>query len=239
MTKGSHSSARTSHVPPGQMREVEHALAERVARRDRLAEAARTLRREAQAIMGRAHAGRAADADLARLRPLARRLARETATGVGARDAAVVADALQEWAEATLLAAVQAGRPLPGLTAVGVPAEAYLLGLADLVGELRRLAVTSLGRGKVREAEAALDLMEEVTLALQGVNAPRALLPLKPKQDTARGLVERTRGEVALAQLLARAGASRLRSLEGEEALAPESPRERTRRDEPVDDEEV
>lgn len=213
---------------------MERALAERVTRRDRLAESARTLRRESQGIMGRLHAGRPAEADLRKLRPLARRLVLETGTGEGARDATVVADALQEWAEANLLAAVMAGKDLPGLDDVGVPAEAYLLGLADLVGELRRVAVSALGHGKVRRAESALDLMEAVTLALQGVNAPRALLPLKPKQDAARGLVEKTRGEVALAQLLAHAGAGRLRPGRGEEPSAHAG-----HRDEPVDDEEV
>jgi predicted translin family RNA/ssDNA-binding protein len=38
---------------------------------------------------------------------------------------------------------------------------------------------------------------------------PRSIISLKPKQDAARSLVEKTRGDVALAEVLHRAGAGR------------------------------
>ena len=47
--------------------------------------------------------------------------------------------------------------------------------------------------------------MEELTQALLRFDTSRAIVQLKPKQDQARTLVERTRGEVVMARFLARA----------------------------------
>jgi translin len=48
--------------------------------------------------------------------------------------------------------------------------------------------------------------MESLYHTLLGFETARAIVSLKPKQDTARALLERTRGEVTMARLLHRAG---------------------------------
>lgn len=180
--------------------EAERALAERIRSRDRLFEEARQVRRQAQDAMRRFHAGEDPVRELRALIPRVRRLQRE---GEGAEG--IVADALQEYAEARFLAAVVHGLPLPSLRELEVPVEVYLTGLGDLVGEVRRLAVAALGQEDLVGAERLLELMEALLHALLRFEAPRGIIAIKPKQDVARSLLERTRGEIALATVLHRA----------------------------------
>lgn len=124
----------------------------------------------------------------------------------GRGDEGLAHDAFQESVEATLLGAVVAGAPLPGPSELSVDPELYLLGLGDLVGELRRLVLGRLNAGDLAGADRYLRLMETLYRTLMRFDTTRAIVALKPKQDTARALLERTRGEVTMARLLARVG---------------------------------
>ncbi|MEM4204284.1 MAG: hypothetical protein QXS54_09480, partial [Candidatus Methanomethylicaceae archaeon] len=64
--------------------------------------------------------------------------------------------AMQEFAEASIVTAILKGEDLPKPEDVGVPAEAYIAGLADAVGEMRRYALDSLRRDNIEEAERML-----------------------------------------------------------------------------------
>jgi len=88
---------------------------------------------------------------------------------------------------------------LPGPKELGLTDTAYLLGLGDVVGELRRFALEHLRRGNVTLASAFLEKMERILDALMRFDYPTALVALKRKQDVARSLIEKTRGEVAVA----------------------------------------
>jgi len=209
MPRGSPSSAEPSGGTPPALEEailgsIEAHLRQRELRREELYQQARRLRRLSQATMTRLHVGAAQTAELFAVRTalaeLSDRLRRE-----GRADEPLAHDALQEAVEATLLGAIVAGSPLPGPADLEVEPEPYLLGLGDVVGEVRRLTLERLGDGDVDGAEAYLHLMEELTQALLRFDTSRAIVQLKPKQDQARALVERTRGEVVLARLISRA----------------------------------
>jgi translin len=122
----------------------------------------------------------------------------------GWRDEAVIEAAMQEWTEACMLLSIVRDEPLPSPKDLAVTAEAYIMGLGDVVGEVRRLAVSALGHGSVEEAEAHLQTMDLLTHALMRFEFPRSVLPMKPKQDMARSLLERTRGEVEMARFMRR-----------------------------------
>jgi len=108
--------------------------------------------------------------------------------------------AFQEYAEANILAAIIRGEEAPSPQRLRVPVEAYITGLADAVGEMRRHALDSLRRDDFAEAERALGVMEEAYTALKSLDFPRAVVPnLKRKVDVNRRLVEETRGDVTLA----------------------------------------
>ena len=184
--------------------EIETHLQRREARRDELIERARLLRRQSQFVMHQLHQGRRLEEAIQDVRKGAREIT-ETLREEAGVDAGPVLAALQECVEATLLDATYQGGEFPGPADIGVEPEPYLLGLGDLVGELRRRVLQELSEGDLAEAERLLALMEELTRALMRFEAPRAIVSLKPKQDTARALVERTRGDLTLARLLARA----------------------------------
>jgi translin len=109
--------------------------------------------------------------------------------------------AFQEYAEAACVRAMVADKPLPTPSALGIPVEPYVTGLADAVGEMRRYALDSLRKDNLKEAERALCMMEDIYTALKGLDFPRAVVPnLKRKVDIMRRLLEETRGDVTLAQ---------------------------------------
>jgi translin len=110
-----------------------------------------------------------------------------------------VHNALQEMAEAFILAALIKGDRLPPPESIDCPPAAYLCGMGDAIGELRRITQDALRKGELQEAEAALAIMEGLFSALVMFDYPDAIAPVKHKQDVARGLIEKTRGEVAVA----------------------------------------
>jgi translin len=192
-------------VPRHAVRAIERHLTAREARRRRLFERARALRRLSQQTMTRIHAGSAKPAELRRVQAALAKLAEALPTEYPG-DEGLAEDALQEGVEALLLEAAAEGRPFPTPEELGVPPEPYLLGLGDVVGEIRRLTLADLTRGDVDRATERLALMESVYHTLLGFETARAIVSLKPKQDTARALLERTRGELTMAKLLHRAG---------------------------------
>lgn len=111
----------------------------------------------------------------------------------------LVSDALQELVEATLVHSIYNEESLPTPHELGVPPAPYLMGLADTIGEIRRFVLIALRNGKVDEAINGLDMMEEMFLVIMRFDYPQALVAIRRKQDIARSLVEKTRGDITLA----------------------------------------
>lgn len=207
MTSGSprsDSAGSTGPVPEAVVAVIEGHLRQREARREEIHQRARRLRRLAQSTMMRLHDGEPVGDALAEVRRTTVELAEWLRTE-GRGDEGIAHDAFQESVEATLLGAVVRGEMLPGPAELGVEAELYLLGLGDLVGELRRVVLGRLNAGDLAGADDHLRVMESLYRTLMRFDTTRAIVALKPKQDTARALLERTRGEVTMAHLLTRA----------------------------------
>jgi translin len=103
----------------------------------------------------------------------------------------------QEYAEAAALLSVAKGGEVPAYKELGVSAEGYLLGLADLVGELKRLVLESLRRGEREKAQGYFGKMEEVYGGIGHLHFSSAALPeFRRKQDVARMQVEEARGKL-------------------------------------------
>jgi translin len=156
------------------------------------------VRASAESIRELRERGRAGKG-LSRARELASKLKKATAGFPELFASGTAENALQEVAEAHILDAIISGRPVPAPESFSCTASAFLLGLGDAIGELRRMSQDALRRGDLREAEEALHLMESLYTAINLFDYPDAIVPLKHKQDVARGLIEKTRGEVAVA----------------------------------------
>jgi len=113
--------------------------------------------------------------------------------------AGYVESAYQEYAEAGIMISLLEKGDVPTPDELGIGNVPYLLGLADTVGELRRACLDELKSGKVEKANAHLERMEDIFAELMRFDYPEAILPIKRKQDIVRSLLEKTRGEVAVA----------------------------------------
>ncbi len=111
----------------------------------------------------------------------------------------LVEGSLQELSEAAILLSIVQDVDLPDPDSLGVTLPAYLLGFADAIGELRRFALEKLRSGNINEAARYLDMMEEMFLVIMRFDYPEALVAIRRKQDVARSLLEKTRGELAVA----------------------------------------
>ncbi len=108
-------------------------------------------------------------------------------------------EALQEYAEAALTWAFLKKVPLSSHHELGIPVEPYILGLADSIGEIRRYVLDEMRKDSFEEVEYFLDLMDEIYHDIIAFDYPNAILPIRRKQDIARLLLEKTRGEVTVA----------------------------------------
>jgi translin len=115
-------------------------------------------------------------------------------------EAGYTQDALKEVAEAHLLHAFVRDEALPGPRDLGIPAAAYLNGLAEAASELRRYVLDLIRLGRTAEAEPRLAQMDEVYSHLVTMDFPDALTGgLRRTTDALRGVLERTRGDLTVA----------------------------------------
>jgi translin len=105
--------------------------------------------------------------------------------------------ARQEFAESAILFNLIKKTHFPTPESINVPVTDYIMGLADVPGELRRQTLDMLREGKLAEAEKLLDFMEKIYLALvQAEEASLLLKGLRRKMDITRMVNERTRSEI-------------------------------------------
>ena len=118
------------------------------------------------------------------------------------RYAGYLQDAQKEFAEAHVTRALVAGEPLPGPQELGVEDAPYLNGIAEAIGEGRRHILDLLRAGEVERGQAMLDVLEDLYGVLVTIDYPDAItLNLRRSTDVARSLIEKTRGDLAIAAM--------------------------------------
>ena len=106
-------------------------------------------------------------------------------------------DAFKEYAEASIVNALFSGEPLPDPDELNMEYAAYLGGLGEATGELRRRTLDILRHSKSEEAERLLQMMDEIYGLRVTVDFPDAITgKLRRLTDVVRGIVERTRGDL-------------------------------------------
>ncbi len=117
------------------------------------------------------------------------------------KHAGFVHDSEKEYAEARITHAfIAGGTKLPTRDELDVGLAAYLNGLAEAVGELRRYLLDILRAGHVERCEECLAVMDEVYGILVTFDYPDAMTGgLRRTTDNVRGILERTRGDLSLA----------------------------------------
>ena len=105
--------------------------------------------------------------------------------------------ALQEYSEANIFLGLIEESRFVTSKEINVPSVDYVLGLADVVGEYRRLALDALREGDAEKGEKCLKTMDEIYIELMALDEAYMLVPgLRRKCDVARRIIESTRGDV-------------------------------------------
>jgi len=178
------------------LRAMESRFSDQIERRDRVLKEGRdVISRSSRAIID-VHTGKIRDAEkeLSAARSILASL-KESSEGSVSR---YIVSPEAEVVEASAVVALAKGKPVPSMESLDASPEAYLLGLLDTVGELKRLVLDSLMQRKVSAAKRYFKVMEE----LYSLCSPLAVYDhvvngARRKIDVARMLVEDTRGLLA------------------------------------------
>src|ERR1700730_15652094 len=109
-------------------------------------------------------------------------------------------DAQKEYAEAATFLALAQNRPIPLAPDLSIDWAPYLNGLGETVGELRRYLLDQLRRGNIEACETLLGYMDDIYALLITIDFPDAITGgLRRTTDTARGILEKTRGDLTIA----------------------------------------
>jgi translin len=108
-------------------------------------------------------------------------------------------DALKEFAEAHITLSLARERGFPSPEDIGVEYAAYLNGLAEAAGELRRRALDQIRGGHTESSERLLAQMDDIYELLVTMDFPDAVTGgLRRNTDLVRGVLERTRADVTI-----------------------------------------
>jgi len=109
-------------------------------------------------------------------------------------------DAQKEFAEGSITLALITKQGLPSPDELGIDYAAYLNGLGEAVGELRRYILDSLRKGDQSRGEELLQAMDDIYDVLVTMDFPDAITGgLRHTTDMVRGVLERTRSDLTLA----------------------------------------
>lgn len=109
-------------------------------------------------------------------------------------------DAQKEYAEARATAALVQGEGLPDPDSLGVEYAAYLNGVGEAVGELRRHILDLIREDQLERGDQLLAAMDDIYYLLVSFDYPDAITGgLRRTTDGARAIMERTRGDLTTA----------------------------------------
>ncbi|MBG7617659.1 MAG: haloacid dehalogenase [Chloroflexi bacterium] len=108
-------------------------------------------------------------------------------------------DAEKEYAEASLTLLLLTDKSLLSPQQLGVDGPAYLNGMAEAAGELRRFILDDIRHGDLTRVERLLSVMDDIYSILVTMDFPDAISGgLRRNTDMVRVVLEKTRGDVTL-----------------------------------------
>jgi len=110
-----------------------------------------------------------------------------------------IRDAEKEFAEGSITLTLVKREPLPTPDELSVDAAAYLNGMGEAVGELRRYLLDSMRQGDLSRGEELLSAMDDIYNVLVTMDFPDAITGgLRRTTDIVRGVLEKTRSDLTL-----------------------------------------
>lgn len=103
----------------------------------------------------------------------------------------LIYNAISEYVEASILYSLVTNNHIPSCKELNVHHIPYVQGLADVIGELKRLALNSLMYEDIIKAFYYLELMDTIYNNLRVLNYPEPLLPgVRHKVDVGKKVIE-------------------------------------------------
>lgn len=113
-----------------------------------------------------------------------------------------VESAMMEFAETVIYDYALRGEEIPSYRILEITPAAWVLGLADSIGELRRDMLDRLMKGDLQEATRIFSKMEELCDVLMTLDIKDSVAPVRRKQDIARGIMDRSRTDITTASMM-------------------------------------
>ena len=105
----------------------------------------------------------------------------------------------QEYSEAVVFHSIISNKDIPSPDELNIIPLNFALGLADVIGELRRYALDNIRNSQIEDLNQILELMDELYSYLFSLDYPSGLTQdLRHKTDQARTLIEKTRGDISI-----------------------------------------
>ncbi len=106
----------------------------------------------------------------------------------------------QEFAESITFYSIINKKEIPTPFELEINPLNFILGLADVIGELRRYALDNIRNSQVDDLNEILESMDEIYTYLFTLDYPVGVTQdLRHKVDVARNIIEKTRGDISLA----------------------------------------
>jgi len=106
----------------------------------------------------------------------------------------------QEYTELIVFYSIISNKEIPLPSELKISPINFALGLADVIGELRRYALDNIRNSQTNELNNILESMDEIYTNLFSVDYPVGVTQdLRHKVDVARNIIEKTRGDISLA----------------------------------------
>jgi translin len=106
----------------------------------------------------------------------------------------------QEFTELLAFHAIVNNKDIPPPSEMKINPLNFALGLADVIGELRRYALDNIRNDNIEGLNNILENMDEIYTYLFSIDYPAGVTKdLRHKVDIARSIIEKTRGDVSLA----------------------------------------
>ncbi len=115
-------------------------------------------------------------------------------------------DAMAEFAETVIYDYASRGEEIPSYSILDITPSAWVMGLADAVGELRRDLLNDLMKDDIDGAGRIFSSMETLSDALMTFDVKDSVIPIRRKQDIARGIMDRSRTDLSTARIMSRYG---------------------------------
>ena len=106
----------------------------------------------------------------------------------------------QEFTELIAFYSIINNKDIPSPSELNIDPLNFALGLADVIGELRRYALDNIRNSQIEGLNNILENMDEIYTYLFSIDYPIGVTQdLRHKVDVARNIIEKTRGDVSLA----------------------------------------